>query len=118
MGTSLRRVLKQFRPPPWTERTDSIVRTLRPNVAAKKLGVTVRLVMARRDELGIPDVDAQFRRGVLRPARPPMSEAAENEVLRTLSPHAASVKLSLPLYVVYRRRRKLGVSRKPKVQRA
>jgi hypothetical protein len=112
MGTSRRRVLKQFRPPPWHERADLIVRTLHPRVAAKKLAVTVRLVMARRAELGLPAVAAQFRRGILPLGHTPCTAAEELKIIRTHSPKDAAKLLNLSLDSINHRRRRLGISQK------
>jgi hypothetical protein len=54
------RPLARYRPPPWNDRADAIVRTLHPEVAAKKLGISVAKIEARRVELGLPTVQAQF----------------------------------------------------------
>gem|GEM_PF-6950280 len=47
-------------PPPWTERLDTAVRTLHPANAAQKLGVSVRVIKARRKQLKLPPVADQF----------------------------------------------------------
>ena len=39
----------------WTPREDLIVQIASPEVAAEKLGRTVEAVLARRQELGLPD---------------------------------------------------------------
>jgi hypothetical protein len=41
-------------PPPWTERHDSAVRTLHPTLAGQKLGVSVKMIKARRKQLKLP----------------------------------------------------------------
>jgi hypothetical protein len=60
MGQKGNRPLARYRPPPSNDRADAIVRTLHPEVAAKKLGISVAQVTARRTELGVPSVKAQF----------------------------------------------------------
>jgi len=47
-------------PPPWTERHDSAVRTLHPTLAAQKLGVSVKVIEARRKQLKLPPLADQF----------------------------------------------------------
>ena len=54
--------LTQWKPPPWTDRADHLVRVVHPDLAAEKLGVTVAAVLARRAELGLPPVADQFRK--------------------------------------------------------
>jgi hypothetical protein len=39
----------------WTARQDLVVEIASPEVAAEKLGRTVESVLARRQELGLPD---------------------------------------------------------------
>jgi len=39
----------------WTARQDLVVEIASPEVAAEKLGRTVESVLARREELGLPD---------------------------------------------------------------
>jgi len=70
--------------------------------------------MARRDELGLPDVAAQFRRGKVRPGRTPRTAAVEAKIVRTHSPKVAAKLLDLPLYVIRKRRQRLGLARKNK----
>jgi hypothetical protein len=52
--------LPRWKPPPWTERADALVRIAHPKIAATKLGITINEVLARRDELGLPPVNEQF----------------------------------------------------------
>ena len=52
----------QWKPPPWTDRADALVRVVHPDLAAAKLGVTVAVVLARRAELGLPTVADQFHK--------------------------------------------------------
>ena len=39
----------------WTAQADLVVQIASPDVAAEKLGRTVEAVLARRQELGLPD---------------------------------------------------------------
>jgi hypothetical protein len=39
----------------WTARADLVIQIASPEVAAEKLGRTVESVLARRQELGLPD---------------------------------------------------------------
>jgi hypothetical protein len=39
----------------WTERADLVIQIASPEVAAEKLGRTVEAVLARREQLGLPD---------------------------------------------------------------
>jgi hypothetical protein len=39
----------------WTARTDLVIQIASPEVAAEKLGRTVEAVLARRQQLGLPD---------------------------------------------------------------
>jgi hypothetical protein len=39
----------------WTERHDLVIKIASPEVAAAKLGRTVKAVLDRRQELGLPD---------------------------------------------------------------
>jgi len=52
--------LLSYRPPPWTDRADGLVRVVHPDLAAVKLGVPVAMVLARRAELGLAAVEQQF----------------------------------------------------------
>jgi len=45
---------------PTTPKADALVRTVHPEFAAEKLGVTVKAILARRSELGLPSVEQQF----------------------------------------------------------
>jgi len=45
---------------PTTPNADALVSVVHPELAAEKLGVTVKQVLARRAELGLPPVDEQF----------------------------------------------------------
>jgi len=52
--------LTQWKPPPWTDRADALVRVVHPDLVAAKLGVPVAVVLARRSELGLAAVEQQF----------------------------------------------------------
>ena len=45
---------------PTTPKADALVRIVHPELAAEKLGVTVKQVLTRRAELGLPSVEVQF----------------------------------------------------------
>jgi hypothetical protein len=48
------------KPFPTDAKADALVRIVHPTLAARKLGVTVDEVLARRRELGLPPVSEQF----------------------------------------------------------
>jgi hypothetical protein len=52
--------LPPWKPPPWTDRADALVRVAHPDFVAVKLGVPVAMVLARRAELGLAAVEQQF----------------------------------------------------------
>ena len=39
----------------WSERHNLVIQIASPEVAAEKLGLTVEVILARREELGLPD---------------------------------------------------------------
>jgi hypothetical protein len=45
------------------DRADAFIRIVHPTIAAERLGITVKQVMARRAELGLPPVEVQFAKG-------------------------------------------------------
>jgi hypothetical protein len=52
----------------WTERHDLVVQIASPEVAAEKLGRSVAAVLARREELGLPD-PLSMRERLVRPKK-------------------------------------------------
>jgi hypothetical protein len=45
------------------DRADTFIRIAHPTIAAERLGITVKEVLARRAELGLPPVEVQFAKG-------------------------------------------------------
>src|SRR4051794_11537712 len=66
----------------WTPYYDLVISIASPQVAAEKLGRTVAEVLARRIDLGLPDIATADRRGK---ARSIPWTAQEDELVRTLS---------------------------------
>jgi len=60
MANRARPKLPPWKPPPWTDRADALVRVAHPDFVAAKLGVPVAMVLARRVALGLAAVEQQF----------------------------------------------------------
>ena len=45
----------------WTPRHDQIIKIVSPEVAAKKLGLTVEVVLARRKQMGLSKFEPQAK---------------------------------------------------------
>jgi hypothetical protein len=57
----------QLNPYTDADRADAVIRIAHPKFAAEKLGIPIKQVLARRDELGLPPVAEQFAKPVGRP---------------------------------------------------